>query len=223
MREKERIFLLYGPPGSGKTTVGEEVEQRSGGTLKYLSVGKITRGEITRQSEMGMKLKEYLEKVEEYPPTLIGELVRKHILEAAEAGGAMIVDGFPKYPAEAPYFLKIIEEGDFSLKTIIILDISREESLERTAKRRICQNCQGQFSLRNEEEAKCPFCGNSLCRRDDDEKEILMRRYNDYYKSIGDTLNVLGSSVKRTVHINGESSFGKVLEEVWKVINISPE
>lgn len=223
MRERERIFLLYGPPGSGKTTVGEEVEQRSGGTLKYLSVGEITRGEITSQSEMGMKLKEYLEKVEEYPPALIGELVRKHILEAAEAGGAMIVDGFPKYPAEAPYFLKIIEEEDFSLKTIIILDISREESLERTAKRRICQNCQGQFSLGNEEEAKCPFCGNSLCRRDDDEKEILMRRYDDYCKSIGDTLNVLGSSVKRTVHINGESSFGKVLEEVWKVINISPE
>jgi adenylate kinase family enzyme len=107
-------YLIYGPPGCGKTTIGQLISNNS--TLKYISVGEITRREIYSQSEVGKKLKYYLDLPLEYPIELISNLIQVNLDNLIENKTDFILDGYPKYYWEAENFINYLKQKNIKLR-----------------------------------------------------------------------------------------------------------
>ena len=70
-------IILLGPPGAGKGTQSRRLAQEY--NLKIISTGDIFREEIRKESELGKKVKKYLEAGLLVPDHIVIELVKSII------------------------------------------------------------------------------------------------------------------------------------------------
>ncbi len=211
------IYLFYGPPASGKSTVAREVSSQL--KLEYLSVGEITRNEITKNSILGRELKKYLDEVVEYPVELITQVVEERILDAKSNSKGFILDGYPKYDWEAEAFLNLMNKHNFPLDKVVVLDVPMDTAIARVSNRRMCTDCLTQFDISENNISNCIKCGGNLIIREDDEPTILRRRYGDYDSSINKTLQVLNNHYRSLAHFDGTKSPQQVLSEIKDFLN----
>ncbi|HKH87265.1 MAG TPA: adenylate kinase [Acidimicrobiales bacterium] len=96
-----RIILL-GAPGSGKGTQGPILAVYFGAT--HLSTGELLRHEIAGGTELGQRVRSYVQAGELVPDEIIFELLGGPIAAAAASGG-FVLDGFPRslHQAEEAY------------------------------------------------------------------------------------------------------------------------
>jgi len=218
-KDTQRVFLIYGPPGSGKTSIAREICRII--DWKYISVGEITRREISKGTSLGNRIKDCLERVVEYPPELIAEVMNPYITEAICQGKCLVIDGYPKYAREVPLFCKLIRESGLAVAGVVVLDVSFKEALKRSRGRRVCINC----GFHTKEAIRyCTICGEEMRGRDDDEFEVFSRRFRDHLESVQETLDTLRkeSPFLRICQINADLDFSRVLEEVYNFFTDTP-
>jgi len=67
------IVVLLGPPGTGKGTQAKLIEERF--SLAHISTGDMLRAEVASGSDLGEKVKGYLDAGELVPDDLIVEMI----------------------------------------------------------------------------------------------------------------------------------------------------
>jgi len=218
-KSRQKIFLIYGPPGAGKTSIALEICKREG--WNYISVGEITRREISKGTDLGNRLRDCLEKVVEYPPELIAEVMDPYITKAVQEGRFLIIDGYPKYKKEIPLFCNLIREIGLVIAGVAVLTVDFEEALKRSRGRRVCESC-GFYT--KEAISRCIICGEKIGERDDDEFEIFSRRFRDHLESIQETIEALRKEKPslRICEIDANPDFPTVLEEVYNFFKNMP-
>jgi adenylate kinase family enzyme len=171
--------LLYGPPGVGKTTFAERIQNEAGAEFGYISVGKESRNEIAEHTALGIRMDHYLQTVQEYPNTLIRLLVINALARLNKQ--AVMIDGFPKYPREVNVLEDmLLNERQLQPGIVVKIDAPLEEVSRRIRDRKICLDCGTQSTG----SAFCHQCqGGNLAQREDDTELIFRRRYNDYQES----------------------------------------
>ncbi len=214
--DANKYFIIYGPPGSGKTTVAQEVCKRIG--VSYLSVGEITRREIATLSDLGLELKSCLDRVVEYTPELITRVMKPYILSARLSG--FMLDGYPKYPNEVSPFISVLEEGNMQISGVLILSLSLREAMERVSNRKVCLGCGKQFSSTIR---VCSSCKGILVRREDDQPAIFSRRFRDHASTISQTTSFIRKYVspEHVFAIDASLTTDKVLDQVYGVIDLA--
>ncbi len=217
---ESKSHLIYGPPGSGKTTVSEEVCRDLG--IEYLSIGEITRSEITSGSEIGKKLKYYLDIPIEYPVELISELIESKLSGIVQNGKSFLLDGYPKYYSEAERFTQYLDVNNWiQIDTVIVIDVPLETALIRIKNRYICSNCGTNATVfETSNDYFCDNCGGGLIKRDDDNEDFIKIRYNDYEKSIGETLGLLDGQYKKLLRVDGAKTQSEIIEIIKSNIEI---
>jgi adenylate kinase len=209
------IILLYGPPASGKTTLAKGISNNF--DISYLSVGQITRREIANKTDVGHRLKKYLDDVVEYPVEFIGDIVEKELDSLKKSGvNTVLLDGFPKYFWEAEKFLNILKKLNLTINKIIIINLTYDDICKRASNRRICLKCLKEYNLSNTGSIICPECGNELVLREDDSAFVLKRRYGDHVFSLEKTLKVLDIDANYLVEIDGSGDEDTVLHRFSK-------
>ncbi|MEP6598443.1 MAG: adenylate kinase [Actinomycetota bacterium] len=124
--------LLIGPPGSGKGTQGERLSERLG--LEHIAAGDLLRAEVESDTDLGNRVRAYLDSGDLVPDALIVELMLPQVVRAARNGG-YILDGFPRSVPQAITARKLAEEAGIVADAAIYLDVPRDELVERITAR----------------------------------------------------------------------------------------
>lgn len=129
-------LLIVGPQGSGKGTQGVRVAEAFG--IPVVSTGDIFRANIKQGTELGQKVTAILDAGDLVPDELTSEIVRDRLSQDDAAGG-FLLDGYPRNTAQVGHLDAFLESRGESLDAVILLDVPREESLDRLRLRAVEQ------------------------------------------------------------------------------------
>lgn len=164
-------LVFIGPPGIGKGTYAAVVSQRYG--IPHVSTGDILRDEVKRSTELGRRVKEYLDRGALVPDELIIEIVRER-LNQEDCKRGFILDGFPRT-------IKQAEELDKITRVDLVFNFIAPEEviIDRISGRRICKICGAIYHVKYippKVPGICDKCGGELYQRDDDKPEVVKKR-----------------------------------------------
>lgn len=151
-----RSFLIFGPPGAGKGTIGKLLCQAA--DMYHLSSGDVFRS-LSPESSSGKLAKQYLDKGMLVPDDVTIQIVLEHIHGLVDTGDYrpdqqfILLDGIPRTVDQA-----IALDGKVEIEGVIVLEVADENELIQRLK------------LRAEKEG----------RSDDADEEILQRRLGIY-------------------------------------------
>jgi adenylate kinase len=176
----ELNLVLLGPPGSGKGTQGERLQEDF--RLPYWATGDILRAAVTDGTEIGKKAKEYMDAGDLVPDEVIIGVIADR-LGSEEAGDGFILDGFPRTVPQAEALDAKVKELGRELTAAILIDVPEEEVIRRLSGRRTCKENGHVFHVDFDppkKEGVCDVCGGELVVRDDDRPEVVKHRLEQY-------------------------------------------
>ncbi|MGC8976054.1 MAG: adenylate kinase [Candidatus Ratteibacteria bacterium] len=209
----KKIFILLGPPGAGKGTVGERLSRIF--KIPCISTGDILRENVKNKTTLGMKAKEYMEKGQLVPDEIVFPLLIKRIKEN-DCENGFILDGFPRNLNQAEELEKFIKNENVK---IIYLKGDDEFLVNRLSNRRICQNCGAIYHLINlppKINGICDKCGGKLIQRDDDKEVVVRKRLKVYHQMTAPLLDYY----KKKKNLFIVPADGKLEDIISKILEI---
>jgi adenylate kinase len=140
-------------------------------------MGDIFREMLKEDSELGRKVKSYVEKGMLVPDYIVNEVVKQRIARVLPSKG-FILDGYPRTVEQADTLDSITE-----IDVVILLMVPDRIIIERLSSRRICRNCGTVYNIRflkPRVEGVCDKCGGELYQRSDDTPEVIKNRLQVY-------------------------------------------
>lgn len=181
--EAKEVFVLLGPPGSGKGTQALVLIEET--DLPHISTGNLFReflASTQQDNPLAKQLKGFMEKGELVPDRYIIEILKERISEP-DAKNGYILDGFPRTLSQAKALQEILTPDDRLI--VINLSVPDHLLLERLTGRLHCPQCQQTYHKTfspPKKESFCDLCETSLAKRSDDEKETIQKRLEVYHK-----------------------------------------
>ena len=184
---KNIIFIA--PPAAGKGTQSNMLKTEFG--YIHISTGDLLRSIIASGSTLGVEVKSIIDKGNLVSDDLMIDIIKSKLAEIK--GKPFILDGFPRTLNQAEILENIIDDN----YEVIYLELSKDEAIKRIEGRLTC-NCGKSYNLNDNElkpkqEGICDNCGKQLIKRDDDNIEAFIVRYDnflnntqalvDYYKN----------------------------------------
>jgi adenylate kinase len=167
--------IMLGAPGAGKGTYASRLKEKLG--VETIATGDIFRELIKENSELGKKVKGYVENGLLVPDEVVIEVLKQRLDKIPKNKG-FILDGFPRTMEQAKMLDKIT-----LIDVILMLDVPDWIIIERLSTRRICKNCGAVYNvkfLKPKVEGVCDKCGGALYQRADDNPEVIKKRLQVY-------------------------------------------
>jgi adenylate kinase len=213
----ELNLVLLGPPGSGKGTQGERLNEDL--RLPYYATGDILRGAVREETELGRTAKEYMDRGDLVPDEVIVGVIAERI-DSSEALDGFILDGFPRTTPQAEALDAKLTELGRGVTAVVLIDVSDDEVVRRLGGRRTCEANGHVFHVEFEppkEEGVCDIDGSALIVRDDDKPEVIRKRLETYHEKTEPLVSYYDSrSVLR--RIDGESAPEEVAEQIRRTL-----
>jgi adenylate kinase len=172
---KKLKAIMLGAPGAGKGTYSSRLKEKL--DAETIATGDIFRELMKQDSELGKKVKSYVEKGMLVPDEVVTEVLKQRLSKIPE-GKSFILDGYPRTLDQAK-MLETITKID----VILMLDVPDWIIIERLSTRRICRNCGTVYNVRYlkpKVEGVCNKCGGPLYQRSDDNPEVIKKRLQVY-------------------------------------------
>jgi len=213
----ELNLVLLGPPGSGKGTQGERLNEDL--RLPYYATGDILRGAVRDETELGREAKEYMDRGDLVPDEVIVGVIADRI-DSSEARDGFILDGFPRTTPQAEALDAKLTELGRAVTAVLLIDVSDDEVVRRLGGRRTCEENGHVFHVEFEppkQEGICDIDGSPLIVRDDDKPEVIRKRLETYHEKTKPLVSYYDDrSVLR--RIAGEAAPDEVAEQVRRTL-----
>ena len=188
------IGIIFGPPGSGKGTQAARIEDEF--NLAHLSTGQILRAEVQRGTEIGEEVARSMAAGDLVPDDLIVSIVRRR-LPAAEAGGGVLLDGFPRTLEQAQALDDMLAQEGHRVDFVIALEVPESDLVDRILHRAAIEG------------------------RADDTQEAIAERMHEYHKLTESVLDHYRKQGVRVEVVDGTSDPDAVFERINRAIGIS--
>ncbi|MBE0600770.1 MAG: adenylate kinase [Firmicutes bacterium] len=197
-------IILLGPPGAGKGTQAQIICDTF--KLAHISTGDMLRSAIQKQTETGLKAKEFMDQGALVPDDVVIALVRERVQEA-DCENGYILDGFPRTVEQAKAL-----ESIATIDAVIDINLPDDFLIERLSGRRVCPMCGRSYHTELlAGKTTCEDDGTTLVQRDDDKRETVLSRLKVYYQKTAPLIEYY--SAKGIVHAVDGTQYYKILGE----------
>lgn len=196
-------IVFLGAPGAGKGTQAARVAKEL--NLVHVASGDLFRQAIERGDELGLKVKDYMDKGILVADEITIRVILKAISDKDNPNG-LILDGFPRDIKQAEALDNALAQQNKSIDWVVYIKVSEEELIKRLSGRWTCSNCQTPYHSQGSPpkvKNRCDLCGGELVKRSDDNNEAIRKKrlmvyftettsLIDYYTQRGKLLEVAG-------------------------------
>ena len=206
-------LILLGAPGAGKGTQAELLIEKLG--IPGISTGNMLREAIKNGTELGMKVKTYMDGGLLVPDELIMGIVAERVAKPDCANG-FILDGVPRTLAQA----EAMDAAGVVIDHVVSIEIDDSVIEGRMTGRRVCSACGASYHVvanPPKAEGVCDLCGGELIIRKDDAPETVRKRLEVYHAQTEVLMDYYGKQGK-VRHIKGDQSIEGANEDILKAI-----
>ncbi|HKV58128.1 MAG TPA: adenylate kinase [Ktedonobacteraceae bacterium] len=209
--------ILIGAQGSGKGTQADLLAGELG--LPHVSSGDLFRKAMAEKTELGLKVKTYMDRGELVPDDLTVAMILSR-LTMPDCAAGVILDGFPRTVAQEQALDEGLQRVGKQIDLVFYLEVPREELLTRLSGRYICRANQHVYNINTRPPKKpgvCDIDGSPLFQRPDDTGEAVQRRLNIFFD---ETIHLLDYYRKqgKLVTVNGNRSIEQVRATMLEAI-----
>ena len=184
---KRLIFL--GPPGAGKGTQAQILSENH--QIPHVSTGDILRAAVAQQTPLGKQAKDYMNRGELVPDTLILNLIQDRLSYEDTANG-WILDGFPRNVNQAAFLEELLAKLNQTADCVLNLSVPDEILVERLLAR----------------------------KRKDDNESTIRRRLEIYHQDTVPVIDFYQNK-ETLKTINGNQTMEEVTKSLTKAIDES--
>ena len=181
---KRLIFL--GPPGAGKGTQAQILSENH--HIPHVSTGDILRAAVEQQTPLGKQAKDYMNRGDLVPDTLILDLIQDR-LSYEDAVNGWILDGFPRNVNQAAFLEDLLTKLEQSADCVLNLEVPDTVLVERLLAR----------------------------KRKDDNESTIRRRLEIYHQDTVPVINFYQQK-KLLKTIDGNQTMTEVTQSLSKAI-----
>ena len=183
-------LVIFGPPGAGKGTQSKFIMEKF--NLYQLSTGDLLRSEIKNKTELGKKISSIMNSGELVSDEIVGNLIENFVSNKIYKN-KIIFDGYPRTLIQAKNLDSLLKRYNQKIDIVLKLSVSLKTVKKRILERQIQE------------------------KRDDDNEEVAIKRYNTYEKSSSPVIEYYKQSNLLKV-INGEASISEINSEISGLI-----
>ena len=206
-------LILLGAPGAGKGTQAELLMEKL--SIPGISTGNMLREAIKNGTELGKKVKSYMDGGLLVPDELIMGIVAERVAQPDCANGFML-DGVPRTLAQA----EALDAAGVRIDHVVSIEIEDSVIEGRMTGRRVCSACGASYHVvanPPKTEGVCDSCGGELIIRTDGAPETVRKRLEVYHAQTEILMDYYGKQGK-VRHIQGDQSIEGANEDILKAI-----
>ena len=214
-------IVLIAPPAAGKGTQAKLLSEKY--NIPHISTGDLLRDEINKGTELGLNLKETMDKGNLIDDATILNLLNER-LSLSDCNNGYILDGYPRNVSQAEEYEKLLNSLGKEIGKVIFFDIEEKLALQRTVSRIICPNCGTSYNLlvndlKPKNDGICDRCGSSLKVRSDDTEEVFIKRFETFITKTQALKNFYQEKGNLyIINIDENKSVNDIFNEVVKVL-----
>lgn len=178
-----RAIIVFGPPGSGKTTLAKYLADQF--NLVHYDTGsrlekRISEAGPLSSAELKKEKKLFLHG-DILPARAVLKMVMNDLRRISRYGDGVVLSGSPRSEEEAEKLVPFLEK-EFGRDRIVFigLKVSPKVSIERNSKRLICSVCGASPIGLPKNSRICPICLGRLDKRGLDKPETIKIRLQEY-------------------------------------------
>ena len=215
------VVVLLGPPGAGKGTQAEVLEERL--ELPHIATGDLFRAALREGTAIGREARVYMDRGQLVPDEITIRMLLERLDQRDAANGA-ILDGFPRNRAQAEALDAALGDRESRVDRALNIDVPAEEVVRRMSGRWICEAAGHVYhDTANPPRVagRCDIDGSRLIQREDDKIDTVRARLAQQLGALRDVVAYYRSKgVLRTV--DGRRSIAEVTDELLAALDASP-
>ncbi|MBM3288559.1 MAG: nucleoside monophosphate kinase, partial [Candidatus Hydrogenedentes bacterium] len=191
--------------------------------IPHISTGAYFRAQLECNTELGKRIRTYMDSGSLVPDELTCEVVEARLKEP-DCEGGYVLDGFPRSLPQARILDEMLAARGESLDVAIDLEVPDEEIVARLTARRTCPVCGRIFNLKfdppSSDAGICDRtgCTGELVTRSDDTEETVRERIRIYHRTTEPIIKYYKERGLLHVVIEGDLGPDDVFAKVEEVV-----
>ena len=210
-------LILLGAPGAGKGTQAKNLAEMF--NIPHISTGDIFRNNMKNGTELGEKVKKFIDRGNLVPDDLTVNIVKDR-LQQSDCKNGFILDGFPRTIPQAEQLDKVLAAMGMAIDKVVDIYVSDEDIIRRMGGRRVCPKCGASYHIvynPPKDGSICTVCGSLVIQRADDSEETVKNRISVYHKQTEPLIEYYKAQNKLVI-ANGKEEINDTTAEVMKAL-----